>query len=124
MLERAIASVRRQRCQDFELLVVDDASDVAVDAVAMDDRRIRVRRNRTSLGVAGARKVGLNAASGACISFLDDDDEFMDCGYFQGQTKAPHAFQVVMNLPYEPADCFKVHRPLVVPARTFLSQLL
>ena len=44
--------------------------------------------------------------------------------YFQGQTKAPHAFQVVIDLPYEPADCFKVHRPIVVPAKTLLSQLL
>jgi predicted AAA+ superfamily ATPase len=45
-------------------------------------------------------------------------------GYFQAQTNAPHAFQVVMNLPYQPADCFRVHRPVVVPAKTFLSQLL
>lgn len=45
-------------------------------------------------------------------------------GYFQAQTKAPHAFQVVMNLPYEPADCFQVRRSVVVPAKTFLSQLL
>ena len=45
-------------------------------------------------------------------------------GYFQGQTKAPHAFQVVMNLPFERADCFSVKRPTVVPARTLLSQLL
>jgi predicted AAA+ superfamily ATPase len=44
--------------------------------------------------------------------------------YFQAQTKALHAFQVVMNLPYEPADCFAIHRPTVVPAKTFLSQLL
>lgn len=44
--------------------------------------------------------------------------------YFQSQTKATHALQVVMSLPYEPADCFAVHRPVVVPARTFLSQLL
>jgi predicted AAA+ superfamily ATPase len=44
--------------------------------------------------------------------------------YFQAQTKARHAFQVVVNLAYEPADCFKVEHPLVVPARTFLSQLL
>lgn len=44
--------------------------------------------------------------------------------YFQAQTKAPHAFQVVINLPYEPADCFAVKQPVVVPARTFLSQLL
>jgi hypothetical protein len=42
---------------------------------------------------------------------------------FQSQIKAAHAFQAVMNLPYEAADCFKVHRPTVVPARTLLSQL-
>lgn len=45
--------------------------------------------------------------------------------YFQGQTAAPHAFQVVLDLPYEAVDCFSVtKRPVVVPARTFLSQLL
>ena len=44
--------------------------------------------------------------------------------YFQDQTKAPHAFQLVMNLPYEAADCFKARMPLVVPGKTFLSQLL
>lgn len=43
--------------------------------------------------------------------------------HFQAQTKAPHAFQMVMDLPYEHADCFKTHRPTIVPARTFLSQL-
>lgn len=44
--------------------------------------------------------------------------------YFQGQTKAAHAFQVVMSLAYQPADCFTIHRPVVVPAKSFLSQLL
>ena len=45
-------------------------------------------------------------------------------GYFQTQTNAQHAFQVVMNLPFEQADCFRIHRPVVVPAKSFLSQLL
>jgi len=45
-------------------------------------------------------------------------------GCFQAQTNAQHAFQVVMNLPYQQVDCFRIHRPVVVPARTFLSQLL
>ena len=44
-------------------------------------------------------------------------------GYFQTRTKAPHAFQVVIDLPFEPVDCFSAARPVVVPARTFLSQL-
>ncbi len=43
--------------------------------------------------------------------------------YFQSKTKALHAFQVVTELPYEPVDCFTVRHPVVLPARTFLSQL-
>jgi hypothetical protein len=43
--------------------------------------------------------------------------------HFQKQIGAPHAFQAVINLPYEPADCFSTNRPTVVPAKTLLSQL-
>jgi uncharacterized protein len=44
---------------------------------------------------------------------------------FQEQLKAPHAFQVVIDAEHVDADCFAHARgPLVVPARTFLSQLL
>ena len=55
---------------------------------------------------------------------LSDTHLSSSLAYYQQQTKAPHAFQVVLNLSYEPADCFAAHRPVVVPARTFLSQLL
>jgi len=44
--------------------------------------------------------------------------------YFQEATGAAHAFQVVLNLDYEPINCFDYQRPVVVPARTFLSQLV
>lgn len=44
---------------------------------------------------------------------------------FQDQLGAPHAFQVVLDADYVDADCFAApSSPLVVPARTFLSQLL
>lgn len=43
--------------------------------------------------------------------------------HFQEQTRAPHAFQVVMDLPYEPVDAFTTHKPTIVNARGFLSQL-
>lgn len=45
-------------------------------------------------------------------------------GYFQRQTRAKFAFQAVIDLPFEPVDCFSVNAPVVVPARTLLSQLL
>lgn len=44
--------------------------------------------------------------------------------HFQERIGAPHAFQVVVDAPFVDADCFEQHRPIVVPARTFLSQLV
>lgn len=43
---------------------------------------------------------------------------------FQEMTKAPHAFQVVIDMEYIPVDCFESKKPVIVPARTFLSQLV
>jgi predicted AAA+ superfamily ATPase len=45
--------------------------------------------------------------------------------YYQEQLKAPFAFQVVIDGDFVDADCFSEPRtPMMVPARTFLSQLL
>jgi len=44
--------------------------------------------------------------------------------YFQERTGAPHAFQVVADLPFVDTDVFTRHEPVVAPARTLLSQLL
>jgi hypothetical protein len=44
--------------------------------------------------------------------------------HFQEQTKAPHAFQLAFDLPFVNRDCFEEKGPILVPARTFLSQLV
>jgi len=44
--------------------------------------------------------------------------------YFFKVTGAKHAFQVVLDLAYEEIDCFTYTQPIVVPASTFLSQLV
>lgn len=44
--------------------------------------------------------------------------------YFQEKIKARHAFQVVFELEYVPQDCFRHTTPIIVPARTFLTQLI
>lgn len=44
--------------------------------------------------------------------------------YFQRQLQAPHAIQVVFDLPYENLSAFSGSEPLIVPAQTFLSQLV
>ncbi len=43
---------------------------------------------------------------------------------FQKQIRAEHVLQVAMDMPYEPVNCFDQKKPLIVPARTFLSQLI
>lgn len=43
---------------------------------------------------------------------------------YHAQLGTAHALQVVLELPYDEVDCFALGRPAVVPARTFLSQLL
>jgi uncharacterized protein len=43
---------------------------------------------------------------------------------FQERLGARHAFQVVFDIPYEQVDCFSHTEPVVVPVKTFLSQLV
>ena len=45
-------------------------------------------------------------------------------GEFQKQTNAAHAFQVVIQSPFINKSCFEYMQPIIVPAKTFLSQLV
>lgn len=44
--------------------------------------------------------------------------------YYQEKLKVPHAFQIGFDLPFVDQDCFQINEPVIVPARTFLSQLI
>jgi hypothetical protein len=44
--------------------------------------------------------------------------------YFQDLLHAEHAFQVAFNMEYVECDCFAESKPVRVPAKTFLSQLV
>jgi hypothetical protein len=72
----AVQSVLGQSVQDLELLVVDDGSKDGTGGVldAVADDRLRVVRNDTPLGLAGALNVGLDAARGAYVARMDADD--------------------------------------------------
>jgi len=43
---------------------------------------------------------------------------------FQEKTGAPHALQVAIDHEYVEGDCFSLRHPAIVPAKTFLSQLV
>jgi glycosyltransferase involved in cell wall biosynthesis len=79
LLPTAITSVLQQTFQDFEIIVVDDASQDETPAVVADfqDHRIRYIRHERNAGAAGARNTGVTNATGEYIAFLDDDDEWL-----------------------------------------------
>ncbi len=73
---RAIKSVLEQTYQNFELIIVDDASsDNTADVVAsFDDARIRYIQHTHNRGAAAARNTGIKASQGNFIAFQDSDD--------------------------------------------------
>lgn len=75
---RSIDSVLNQTFDDFELIIVDDAStDDTIGVVAQyTDRRIRLLRHSANGGVSAARNTGLQTARGQYVAFLDSDDEW------------------------------------------------
>jgi glycosyltransferase involved in cell wall biosynthesis len=78
-LRAAIASCLEQTFADFELLVIDDKSDPPLKSVCdeFDDCRIRYLRNADNIGVSGCRNLGIDAARGDYVSFLDSDDVYL-----------------------------------------------
>lgn len=44
--------------------------------------------------------------------------------YFQERLSVPHAIQVAFDAEFHDADCVRVNRPMIVPAKSFLSQLI
>lgn len=44
--------------------------------------------------------------------------------YFQKKINAGHAFQVTQDMDYIDKDCFSYKEPVIVPCKTFLSQLV
>src|SRR5438477_2430339 len=74
-IEEAVDSALRQLDPEDEIIVVDDASADATRSVlaGIPDRRMRVL-DGSGRGVSSARNIGLAAAAGEFIAFLDHDD--------------------------------------------------
>jgi glycosyltransferase involved in cell wall biosynthesis len=78
-LRAAITSVLNQTYQNFEIIVVDDAStdDTAKVVAAFNDARIRFIRHDINKGGSAARNTGIVNSTCDYIAFLDDDDEWL-----------------------------------------------
>lgn len=83
-LAEAIDSIRAQSLRDWELLIVDDGSTDGTVAIARsycasEPERIRLLAHpgNANLGIAASRNLGIKAARGRYVAFLDADDVWL-----------------------------------------------
>lgn len=88
-LSRAIESAQRQSYKNIEIIIIDDNADKELSKYRSDnvclfnelfkkDNRIKLILNNANLGGALSRNEGIKQAAGEYITFLDDDDYFLD----------------------------------------------
>lgn len=80
-IKRSLSSVFAQTFQDFEVLLINDASpdwEMALPIIkSFDDNRLKIISHETNQNGAVARNTGIKAAQGEFIAFLDADDEWL-----------------------------------------------
>lgn len=85
-INQAIESVLAQTHQPLEILVIDDGStDQTVRLLEQYEPSIRLFKQSKNSGVSAARNVGIRAARGKFIAFLDADDVFIEKEKLAGQ---------------------------------------
>ena len=76
-LKKCVKSILSQTFRDIEVILVDDGSadksGLLCDRLAAEDDRVKVI-HKANGGVSSARNVGMNAASGQYLAFVDADD--------------------------------------------------
>ncbi|GAB3394572.1 glycosyltransferase [Azotobacter armeniacus] len=85
LLDAMLSSVQAQWYPHWELILADDASPSEVTRQVLariDNPKIKILHLESNKGISGATNVGLEAAQGEFIVFMDHDDELtVDCLY-------------------------------------------
>ena len=74
-LKKTVSAILNQTFSEFELIILDDASEDNTKNIIEDfkDKRMRYLKNTQNLGIARTRNMGINIAGGRYIFFTDDD---------------------------------------------------
>ena len=83
IVHSTIESIIEQKFQDWEHIIVDDKSEDDTESIvnkfAEKDSRIKLFRNETKVsGANRCRNIGMKAANGEYLIFIDSDDQFAD----------------------------------------------
>ncbi len=104
LLKTAMQTVFDQTFEDFELLIIDDAStdDTENTVKSFHDPRVRYVKHAQNQREGGARNTGMQHAEGEYIAFFDDDDEWL-----------PNKLQLQVDLLDAKAEVGFVHSALI-----------
>ena len=127
-LVRALTSLAAQVWRPLEIVVVDDNADEGWNARVSEicgfvecGEGCTLKRvmNGENLGSAGARNAGILASSGELVTFLDDDDE-----YLENKVADQVAFMLGRGLDYSITDLDLYHgdgRPAGRRIRSYIT---
>jgi len=77
-IEEAVRSVIHQHHQNWELIIVNDASlddsNIIIDRLSKEDIRVKVIHLKTNGGLPNARNSAIPLINGKWVTFLDSDD--------------------------------------------------
>ena len=77
-IDECVNSILAQTNQDFEILIMDDASEKKcasyLDEISEKDERIFVYHQKENMGVSVNRNEGIEKSKGDYVTFIDDDD--------------------------------------------------
>ena len=79
-LTESIDSILNQSFQDFELIIINDASTDSSETIirSYQDERIKLINNETNVGLAASLNIALKKSQGEFIARMDDDDIAME----------------------------------------------
>jgi glycosyltransferase involved in cell wall biosynthesis len=109
-VQRAIESVVCQTFTDWELIIVDDASQddslIYIKKAVLTDERIKFLSTTANIGAAAARNAAIEIAKGEWLAILDADDVFLPY-------KLEKQFEIIQqrssNLVLLGAGCFLIN---------------
>lgn len=115
-----LQSLEQQTAHNFEVIIVDDCSEQAVEITHFYSYPIQLIRNEQNRGAAESRNIGAAHAKREWLLFLDDDDRFAldKCEQLAKTIQANPS----VNFIYHPADCLMVNENFTYVTKPFRDE--
>ena len=92
----AIMSILSQSIKDFELIVIDDGSDVPINLDEYNDNRLKLIKLEKNMGISHALNRGIETSNGKYIARMDSDD-ISSPDRFEQQLKLMNKYSIVSS---------------------------